>query len=192
MTPNSHPLELPHELPGIHTSPGAASIAGLDDVARLRETREARLEEHCLDLCNTMLFSHRTKNVLLASTDQLSLPAHKYVLGAQSKCAPPPWDAAQLASSGGLPASRAHSCPSQTHSGPRPARPVSTAACFVSPASLGRPSLSEMLLSWRVAVACRGRQQLSWPRPETGRARAGFSRCSSTAEALTTCSRTPS
>lgn len=54
----------------------------------LRETREARLEAHCEDLLQTLLLSHRQKDVYLSCKDNLALPLHKFILGVQCKCVP--------------------------------------------------------------------------------------------------------
>ena len=60
----------------------AASGAGqatLDD-------REERLQQHCLDLANTLFKAHYMKDVYLKCSDDVSVPVHKFVLGAQSEC----------------------------------------------------------------------------------------------------------
>ena len=54
----------------------------------LQDTREQRLEYHCLDLAQSLLNAHYMKDVYLKCTDEMCVPVHKFVLGAQSECAP--------------------------------------------------------------------------------------------------------
>ena len=53
----------------------------------LQGTRDERLEQHCYDLVDSLLKAYYMKDVYLKCTDEVSVPVHKYVLGAQSECA---------------------------------------------------------------------------------------------------------
>jgi hypothetical protein len=54
------------------------------------DTRMSRLENHCLDLTTSLFNAHYMKDVYLKCIDEVSVPVHKFVLGAQCECAPPP------------------------------------------------------------------------------------------------------
>lgn len=53
-----------------------------------QDDREERLQHHCLDLANTLFKAHYMKDVYLKCSDDVSVPVHKFVLGAQSECVP--------------------------------------------------------------------------------------------------------
>jgi hypothetical protein len=50
--------------------------------------KEQRLQQHCQQVADRLFKAHYMKDVYLVCSDNVSVPVHKFILGAQSQCEP--------------------------------------------------------------------------------------------------------
>jgi hypothetical protein len=70
--------------------PMASGMPPPSSYSALVGPEEQRLQQHCLKLADSLFRAHYMKDVYLKCSDDVSVPVHKFVLGAQSLCEPLP------------------------------------------------------------------------------------------------------